>query len=113
MLSNKVFTEWMVRLSNFFQKSDSSDLFYKDCYNAVKHFSDSQFIRAAQHIIKTRTNHFFPLPAELWKAVEETREIVQITPEAKRIEPNYSPCPPEVKKQMEEIMERLKKKGIK
>lgn len=113
MLDNKIFTEWIVRLGNFFQKNDTSDLFYIDCYNAVKHFSNEQFIRGAQHIIKTRTNHFFPLPGELWKAVEETRELIQQTPKANRIEPNYVPCPPEVKKQMEEIMERLKKKGIK
>lgn len=90
-----------------------SDLFYEDYFKAVNNLSDSQFTRAVEYLIKNHKSAFFPVPAQLFKAVDESREIIQVTPEAMRIEPNYINCPPEVKKQMQEIMERLKKKSIK
>lgn len=113
MLSYKLFTQEMVRLSSFFNKSDISDLFIADYYKAVKELSNKQFQRAVDYLIKSHSSHFFPVPAEVFKAVEETREQISVTPMDKRIEPNYVNCPPEVKEMMEKTMEKIKNRGMK
>ncbi len=114
MLDHKTYSVGMVKLGELFRKGESlSKLFLATYYQAIEQLTDSQFNRAIDYLIKYHDSHFFPIPNELFKAVAATREQAQITPETNRIEPNYSPCPTEVKKQMQETMERLKKKGIK
>lgn len=112
MLNRKVFSMGTGRLSNFFKKEAVSDLFLEDYYNAIKNLNDNQFNRAVEYLIKNHNSHFFPIPQEFLKAVQETREIAQPTPITHRIEPDYKGCPPEVKKQIQETMERIKKRGM-
>ena len=101
----------MVRLSNFFKKDDMSDLFYEDYFKAVGHLTDSQFTRAIEHLIKSHQSGFFPVPAELLKAVDATREMVQITPKSNRLIEQGVPCPPEIRESINQTMEKIKKRS--
>ena len=114
MLDRKIFAEGMVRLRTIFhQTGEMSDLYLKDYHHAVEEMTEQQFIRGVQYLIRFHTKPFMPLPAELWQAVKDSVTVTVLTSKEMRIEPTYGNCPPEVKKQIEEIMERLKKKGMK
>lgn len=113
MLDNKLFTEGMVRLANIFKKEDMSKMFLDDYYKAFSELSNPQFIRAVEYLIKSHKSAFFPIPGQFFEAVEATREMVQVTPRSNQLMEKGVPCPPEVKKQIEEIMERIKRKGMK
>jgi hypothetical protein len=111
MLNHKTFTVGMVKLSEFFRKDvNLSESFLEDYYMSVKELNDTQFERAVKHLIKTHDSHFFPIPAELFKAVEESREQIQVTPESNQIEPNYVPCPPELKEKIRDLLKNRKGK---
>ena len=97
MLSNKVPTERMIILVSIFKTENISTIFYKDYYKAIQHLTDKQFLRAVEHLIEFHDSQFFPIPSAFLKAVQDSRKEVQVTPETNRIEPNYVPCPPEVK----------------
>lgn len=109
MLNHKLFSQGITRLNNFFKKGDQSELFFEDYYKAVKSLTDAQFTRAVEYLIENHQSHFFPIPSELKKAVLDSQETATLTPEDKRIEPNYIPCPEEIKQQ---IREMLNKKGL-
>lgn len=116
MLDYKLFSQGMVRLNNFFKKIDTSEIFLKDYYKAIQELNETQFNRTIEFLIKTYVPTFqqpYPLPAEFLKAVQETREKIAITPKSNQIEPNYINCPLEIKKQIQETMEKLERKTIK
>ncbi|MBI3589932.1 MAG: hypothetical protein HY094_00965 [Candidatus Melainabacteria bacterium] len=115
MLTDTVFSQGMVKLSNFFKKDDIPTMFLEDYYKAISELTDNQFVRAVEHLIKTHKSGFFPVPAQLLQAVEDSREQVQVTPQEMRIGTTGSSCPPppEVKKFMEELKEKWKRRSMK
>ena len=112
MLNNKIFNQGMIRLSSFFKKDDISDLFLEDYYKAIQELTDEQFIRAIEYLIKNHQSHFFPVPAQLVKAVEETRRQLELTPLEMRIGQDYVPCPDDVKQKMKEVMAKVKRRTV-
>ena len=110
MLNYKVFLIGMVQLSEIFKKGENlSKTFLQNYYQAIEDLTDTQFERGVKYLIKNHQSHFFPIPSELKKAVLDSQETATLTPEDKRIEPNYIPCPDAIKQQ---IREMLNKKGL-
>jgi hypothetical protein len=113
MLNNEIFTEGMVRLSTFFKKEDMSKLYLQDYYKTIQGLTSAQFSRAVDYLQRNHKSGFFPVPAEFHQAVHDSREQIEVTPEAKRIETIYVPCPPAVKEMMKNTMEKWKRRSMK
>jgi hypothetical protein len=97
MLDNKIFSQGMIRLSNIFYKTDYSEIYLKDVYDAICELTEEQFERTVKYLIKNHQSEYFPIPSQFLDAVIASRPTVQQTPEEKRIEPVYVNCPAEIK----------------
>lgn len=114
MLNLEVYQAGMIRLTNFFKKESVSDCFLEDYYIAISELSETAFDRAVNYLIKHHNSGFFPVPSQFLEAVKNSRDLTPVyTPPEKQIEMKYTGCPPEIKKQIEAIMERIKKRGAK
>ncbi len=113
MLNHDVFLKGMAKLSSFFRKEDMSDLYLEDYYETVKDLGDAPFLRAVTYLQKNHKSGFFPVPAEFLQAVGDSKVQEPYMPKERQIEVTYPGIPPEVKKMMDETIEKIKKRGTK
>ena len=109
MLNYKLFSQGMIRLNNFFKKTDNSELFLKDYHNAIKELNSEQFNRGVEFLIKTFEPSYseaFPTPSKLLKAVKETALRVEVTPAQFQIAQAGVPMPENVKKMRQEFLQK-------
>lgn len=114
MLSREVMIKGLMRLSVIFKSTEGlSELFYNTYYSAVSTLSNDAFNRAVQYLINNHKDGFMPKPSDVFQAVSDSSPIPEYTPKDRQIEVTYPGIPPEVKKQMQETLEKIKKRAIK
>ena len=100
----------MNKLGEIFEKEITPSII-KSYYEAIKEITDEQFIRAMKYLIQNHKFKSLPIPHDIHEAVKMSRPADN--PDIKQITSDGVPCPPEVKKQMEELMEKIKMKRMK
>ncbi|GEM_PF-5568540 len=109
MLSEKVFSMGLMKLGEVFNKEITPALI-NIYYDALQDFTNEQFTRCVNYLVKNHKYPTLPLPADFTEAKNNTRP--EVTEHKFRIEADKkgSPCPPEVKEKMEKLMKKLKVK---
>lgn len=109
MLSERIFTPGIMKLGDVFNKKITESIIHI-YYDALEKFTDEQFTRCVDYLIKNHKYPTLPLPADFIEAKNNTRP--EVTGHEFRIEANKkgSPIPPEVKEQMDKLCEKMEMK---